>query len=157
MTVAETVQAASTSHALLLSLIFTVCVARDSEREKEDWELWEINWLYLQCSQRRKEWKIISSGFPAVSFILPCSLFTVGFTQRPLNVITHFIAVNTCITLSKLNIPNCCCNSSFSYEMTTVIKLGLCGMYCTQNLTWNQCNPPSLMESFNYHCISVHQ
>lgn len=56
-TLDDTVLAASASHALSLSSIFTESAARERESggETEDWEIWEINWLYLQCSQSSHE------------------------------------------------------------------------------------------------------
>ncbi len=57
-TLDDTVLAASASHALSLSSIFTEYAERERERgEIEDWEIWEINWLCLQCSQSSHEWR----------------------------------------------------------------------------------------------------
>lgn len=53
VTVDDTVLAASASHALSLSSISTVYAVWGSEV----WEIWAINWLYLQCSQSSREWR----------------------------------------------------------------------------------------------------
>lgn len=47
-TLDDTALADSVTYALSLSSIFTVAFVRGRGREAEEWEMWKINWLYLE-------------------------------------------------------------------------------------------------------------
>lgn len=75
-TLDDTALAASSSHTLSLSLIFTVYAESERKREIEYWEIWGINWWYLWCSQSshegrgKKQWSLSWSVSSEVCLLL---------------------------------------------------------------------------------------